>query len=140
MNFRGLLSGLLFSSLCFAADPALTLYNQRFAVVRETMPLVLKKGVNQVQFTGTTAQLEPESVMLRDPSGKVALAILEQNYRADPVSMDALMTLYEGKTIDQIATAEGKDPLDVIMDIVAADHRLKMAAHASANRSNIAAH
>ena len=35
---------------------------------------------------------------------------------------------YEGKTIDQIATAEGKDPLDAIMDIVAADR---------ANTSNI---
>jgi hypothetical protein len=69
---------------CFAADPALTIYNQQFAVVRETIPLDLKQGANTLEFTGTTAQLEPESVMLRDPSGRRALRILEQNYRADP--------------------------------------------------------
>ncbi len=90
----------LFVSLGFAADPALTVYNQQFAVVRETIALDLKQGLNQIQFTGTTAQLEPESVMLRDPSGQRMLRILEQNYRADPVSLEALMKRYEGQTID----------------------------------------
>jgi hypothetical protein len=82
-----------------AADPALTIYNQQFAVVRETIPLDLKQGVNKLEFTGTTAQVEPESVMLRAPSGRV-LQILEQNYRADPVSVEALLRRYEGQTID----------------------------------------
>jgi len=98
-----------------AADPALTVYNQQFAVVRETIPLDLKQGLNQIQFTGTTAQLEPESVMLRDPSGQRLLRILEQNYRADPVSLEALMRRYEGQTIefqvhngDRIETVSGK--------------------------------
>ncbi len=80
----------ILTSACFSADPALTIYNQQFAVVRETIPLELKPGVNQVEFTGTTAQLEAASVMLRDPSGKRVLRILEQNYRADPVSLEAL--------------------------------------------------
>jgi len=100
---------------CFAADPALTIYNQQFAVVRETIPLELKQGLNQLEFTGTTAQLEPQSVMLRDPSGRRALLILEQNYRADPVSLDALLKRYEGQTIDfqvrngdRIETVSGK--------------------------------
>jgi hypothetical protein len=82
---------------CFSAEPALTIYNQQFAVVRETIPLDLKQGVNQLEFTGTTAQVEPESVMLRDPSGKRVLRILEQSYRADPVSLDALLKRYEGQ-------------------------------------------
>lgn len=105
----------LFVSIGFAADPALTVYNQQFAVVRETIPLDLKQGLNQIQFTGTTAQLEPESVMLRDPSGQRLLRILEQNYRADPVSLEALMKRYEGQTIDfeirngdRIETVSGK--------------------------------
>ncbi len=94
------ISVILLSSLATAADPALTVYNQNFAVIRETIPLKLKQGVNQVRFADATAQLEPESVMLRDPSGKFALQILEQNYRADPVSVERLLTLYEGKTVD----------------------------------------
>ncbi len=83
----------------FAADPALTIYNQQFAVVRETIPLDLKAGVNAIQFDGATAQLEPDSVILRDPTGRRVLRVLEQNYRADPISMDALLRRNEGQTI-----------------------------------------
>jgi len=90
------------------ADPALTIYNQNFAVVRDTVPLDLKDGVNDVSFTDTTAHLEPDSVILRDPSGKVKLQVLEQNYRNDPVSQELLLSLFEGKTIDFLVKEEGK--------------------------------
>ena len=83
----------------FSAEPALTIYNQNFAVVRDTVPLDLKTGVNDVRFTDTTTHLEPDSVILRDPAGKVAFQVLEQNYRADPVSQALLLSLFEGKTI-----------------------------------------
>ena len=84
----------------FAADPAITIYNQHFAVVREMVPLDLKAGVNEVRYAGATAHVEPDSVMLRDPAGKHPLQILEQNYRNDPVSESLLLSLFEGKTID----------------------------------------
>ena len=67
-----------------AAQPALTVYNQNFAIVRETVPLQLKPGVNSVEFTGVTSQIEPESVLLRDPAGKLfpgALARLVESDR-----------------------------------------------------------
>ncbi len=83
-----------------AADPALTIYNQDFAVIREIIPLDLLSGPTTVQFMGATAHLEPESVILRDPAGRRQLQILEQSYRADPVSVERLLSLYEGKTID----------------------------------------
>ena len=91
-----------------AADPALTIYNQQFAVVREAVPLDLKVGVNQVAYSNVTAQLEPDSVVLRDPAGKVNLQILEQNYRADPISQARLLSLFEGKTIDFQVVRDGK--------------------------------
>ncbi len=83
-----------------AADPALTIYNQNFGVVRDTVPLNLTAGTNEVRFAETTAHLEPDSVILRDPAGKMQLTILEQNYRNDPVSQPLLLSLFEGKTID----------------------------------------
>ena len=82
------------------AEPALTIYNQNFAVVRDTVPLDLQAGVNTVRYTGATAQVEPDSVILRDPNGRHSLQILEQNYRNDPVSQELLLSLFEGKTID----------------------------------------
>lgn len=83
-----------------AASPILTIYNQDFAVVRDTVTLDLQAGVNDVNFSGMTAKAETDSVILRDPSGKVEWQILEQSYRNDPVSQQLLLSLNEGKTID----------------------------------------
>jgi hypothetical protein len=92
------LTGLMASN-AFAAEPALTIYNQNFAVVRDTVPLDLKSGVTEARYADATAHVEPESVILRDPTGKHTLQILEQNYRNDPISQELLLSLYEGKTI-----------------------------------------
>ena len=91
---------LLAGSLVAEANPALTIYNQNFAVVRDSVPLDLKAGVNTVRYTDATAQVEPDSVILRDPTGDHSLQILEQNYRNDPVSQELLLSLFEGRTID----------------------------------------
>jgi len=83
-----------------AGEPALTIYNQNFAVVRDTVPLDLKEGVNNIRFADMTATAETDSVILRDPTGKVKLQVLEQNYRNDPVSQSLLLSINEGKTIE----------------------------------------
>jgi hypothetical protein len=102
----------LCSSLLLAADdtsqPSLTIYNQNFAVVRQELPLELKSGVNSIRVTDITMHLEPDSVILRDPSGKQPVQVLEQNYRADPVSEPLLLSLFEGKTIDFLMQRENK--------------------------------
>ena len=80
-------------------DPVLTIYNQNFFVARQKLPLDLHSGVNHIAFTGISAHMEPDSVILRDPSGR-PLQILEQSYRNDPISQELLLSFYEGKTID----------------------------------------
>lgn len=79
---------------------SLTVYNQNFALVREPISLDLRVGINNIHFSNVTAHVEPESVVLSDPLGQRTLQVLEQNYRADPISQEALLSLYEGKTID----------------------------------------
>ncbi len=85
-------------------SPALTIYNQQFAVVRQKLPLDLRSGVNHVQVTDITAHLEPDSVILRPLDPGRHIQILEQNYRNDPVSQQLLLSLNEGKTIDFLET------------------------------------
>ena len=89
-------------SLCAqqSSQPSITIYNQDFAVVRQGIPLDLKSGTNQINVNDITMRLEPDSVILRDPAGKHLVNVLEQNYRADPVSQFSLLSLYEGRTID----------------------------------------
>jgi hypothetical protein len=83
--------------------PSLTIYNQKFAVIRQAVPLDLNAGVNHITFSDITAHAEPDSVVLRDLRGG-DLKILEQNYRNDPISEGLLLSLFEGKTIDFVRT------------------------------------
>jgi hypothetical protein len=99
--------GCLAAQAVFASDPALTIYNQNFAVVRDSIHLNLKAGINDISYNEATMHLEPDSVVLRDPTGKHALQILEQNFRADPISQALLLNYYEGKTIEFESRPEG---------------------------------
>ncbi|MEY5019424.1 MAG: hypothetical protein RLZ22_512, partial [Verrucomicrobiota bacterium] len=98
MSLR-LLPPLAAAMLPVHAEPSLTIYNQGFAVVRDSVPLELKAGINEARFSGMTAQAETDSVILRDPAGKAKFQILEQAYRNDPVSSGLMLQLNEGKTI-----------------------------------------
>lgn len=93
---------LLIAAACaaYAADPAITIYNNHFAVVRETFEVELKAGDNNVTFSGATAAVDPDSVILRDAAGKAEFKILEQSYRDDPVTELLLLSMFEGKTIE----------------------------------------
>lgn len=82
-----------------SAQTAITVYNDNFGVVRDAVSLDLKKGLSDVSYSGVTAQLEPESVVLRDPSGNVSLSVVEQSYRGDPVDQQRLLQMFEGQTI-----------------------------------------
>jgi hypothetical protein len=99
----------LSAHIAIHAAPALTIYNQKFAVVRDNIHLDLKSGVNDISYNGATMHLEPDSVVLRDPTGKHNLQILEQNFRADPVTESLLLNFYEGKTIDFEKELSGRD-------------------------------
>ncbi|MHC4510714.1 MAG: DUF4139 domain-containing protein [Planctomycetota bacterium] len=103
----GIVLGVVWANVAVTlAEPSLTIFNQDFAVVRDRVGLSLKKGENEVTVTDITAQAEPQSVILRDPTGKYAIRVLEQNYRADPVSAELLLSLYEGQEIDFITESE----------------------------------
>lgn len=82
-----------------AAETGITIYNQNVAVIREDVPLKLTDGISKVTFDRATAQVRPDSVVLRDPDGKVTFSILEQGYRNDPVSESLLLHHFEGKSI-----------------------------------------
>jgi hypothetical protein len=80
-------------------SPAITIYNDHFGVVRDMVFLQLDPGSNEVSYTGVTTKLEPESVVLRDPTGKVVFFVLEQSYRGDPLDEPRLLELFEGQKI-----------------------------------------
>jgi hypothetical protein len=105
------ISALLIAAIA-SAQPAITVYNSNFGVVRDTVSLDLKQGISDVSYSGVTAQLEPESVILRDPSGEVALSVVEQSYRGDPVDQQRLLQMFEGQTIRFLKVVDGKEVIE----------------------------
>lgn len=95
---------LLLSAATVSAQTGLTVYNENFAVVRDAVPLDLSGGTEEVRYSGVTSQLEPESVVLRDPTGGVDLTVVEQSYRGDPVNQQRLLQMFEGETIRFLKT------------------------------------
>ncbi|MBB5351292.1 hypothetical protein HNR46_001528 [Haloferula luteola] len=95
-------ASLLFTALITAAsaETALTIYNRNLAVVRETLPLHLEAGENAITFDRATAQVQADSVVLRDPAGSHPFSLLEQSYRNDPVSRWLLLQQFEGQSIE----------------------------------------
>jgi hypothetical protein len=60
---------------------SLTIYNGNFAVAHTTIELNLQAGLNSIATTQVTAQLEPDSVVLRDLAAHPAtIQIIEQSY------------------------------------------------------------
>ena len=83
-----------------AVHTGLTIYNQDFALVRRPVELNLKQGTTEVSETNVTAEVEPDSVVLRDVAGKRPIHILEQNYDGSLRVQAQMLAKFEGQTID----------------------------------------
>ncbi len=107
-----------------ASPVALTIYNQDFAVARTTVDLNLKAGANEITTTNVTSQLEPDSVVLRDPTGKTPFKVSEQNYDAGVIDQMSLLQKFEGKTIQfQRGTDSQGKPMTVDGKIIRAGNQ-----------------
>ncbi len=120
---KAILLSLCATASLVAAEPALTIYNSNFAVVRDTVPLELKTGVNEARFADMVSQLEPDSVILRDPAGQAKFQVLEQNYRNDPVTQELLLSLFDGKTIDFFVRQPNKPDLNIQGKIIRSGYK-----------------
>ena len=120
-----------------SADTSLTVYNDNFGVVRDSVTLSLEKGTNSVSYSGVTSYLEPESVVLRDPAGEKQLEILEQSYRGDPIDQNKLLAHFQGQRIefevgrgDEEYLVEGKivrapEPQNQLQALIKVDGKLQ---------------
>ena len=115
------------------AETSLTIYNDDFAIVRDTLNLDLKAGVNEVRFSDVALYPEPSSVILRDPSGKTELQIQEQAFRGGNVTQETMLGRCEGQTIDFLHYEDGK--LQIIQGKVIRSGRVKPGNNSSGSDS-----
>ena len=103
---------------------SLTIYTGDFAVIRDTVKLDLKTGVNDVRYGDVALFAEPSSVILRDPAGKIDLQIHEQAFRGSNVTQETMLAWFEGQTIEFFRSEQGKS--QIILGKIIRSGRLKV--------------
>lgn len=87
----------------------LTIYNNNFAVVRESRQIEFDQGINTVKFTDVASAIDPTSVNFKCLSAPGTISILEQNYEYDLINTDSLLNRYIDKVISVSLKGSGAD-------------------------------
>lgn len=83
---------------------AVTIYNGDLALVKDTRKVQLNAGVNALALRDVSAQIRPETALLRSLNAPGSLNLLEQNFDFDLLTPAKLLEKYVGKTVGLIKT------------------------------------
>lgn len=83
---------------------ALTIYNGDLALVKDTRHVKLKAGLNALALRDVSAQIRPETALLRSINAPGSLTLLEQNFDFDLLTPEKLLEKYVGKTVSLVKT------------------------------------
>lgn len=93
---------------------AVTIYNENLALIKDQRKVTLNQGLNHLAYRGVSAQIRPETAMLRSLSVNTGFQVIEQNFDFDLLTPDKLLDHYVGHQI-KIATlnpATGKETIE----------------------------
>lgn len=83
---------------------AVTIYNNDLALVKDQRKIKLKPGLNILALRDVSAQIRPETALLRSLTSSGALATLEQNFDFDLLTPQKLLEKFVGKSVEVIRT------------------------------------
>jgi hypothetical protein len=83
---------------------AVTIYNGDLALVKDTRKVDLKTGLNALALRDVSAQIRPETALLRSITAPGSLTLLEQNFDFDLLSPEKMLEKYVGKTVSIVKT------------------------------------
>jgi len=94
---------------------AVTIYDQNLALIKDRRELSLQEGEQKLAFRGVSAQMRPETALLRHTEQTNALQILEQNFDFDLLTPQKLLEKHLGRTV-RIATVNPATGREKITD------------------------
>ncbi|MDT7850022.1 DUF4139 domain-containing protein [Methylophilus sp. VKM B-3414] len=83
---------------------AVTIYNEDLALVKDSRKLKLSNGLSAVSFRDVSAQIKPETALLRSLLPNTSLQVLEQNFDFDLLTPHKLLEKYVGQQVTVIRT------------------------------------
>lgn len=97
-------AGEIRSTLNDQQSVAVTIYNNNLALVKDQRKVRLKPGRNVLALRDVSAQIRPETALLRSISQPGSLSVLEQNFDFDLLTPETLLDKYVGKEVTVIRT------------------------------------
>ncbi|MBV6459872.1 MAG: hypothetical protein HONBIEJF_03027 [Fimbriimonadaceae bacterium] len=82
-----------------ATSTALTVYNEGYALVRETRNVNLRQGRQQIAIEDVAQMIDASSVSIASVSDPGSFSVWEQNYQYDLISPQAILAKAVGKEI-----------------------------------------
>ena len=83
---------------------AVTIYNGDLALVKDTRKVKLKTGLNTLALRDVSAQIRPETALLRSINAPRSITLLEQNFEFDLLTPEKLLEKYIGKIVSLVKT------------------------------------
>jgi len=81
---------------------SITIYNENLALVRDLRLVSLEKGFNKLAWQEISAQIRPETAMLRAPDNTSGIRVMEQSFDFDLLTPEKLLEKYIGQRINVI--------------------------------------
>ncbi|HSI37860.1 MAG TPA: DUF4139 domain-containing protein [Methylotenera sp.] len=92
------------STLSDQQNVAVTIYNNNLALVKDQRKVKLGSGMQKLAIRDVSAQMRPETALLRSLSHPGSFSTLEQNFDFDLLTPEKLLEKYVGKTVTIIKT------------------------------------
>jgi hypothetical protein len=83
---------------------AVTIYNEDLALVKDSRKVALGNGLSALSFRDVSAQIKPETALLRSLLPNTSLQVLEQNFDFDLLTPQKLLEKYVGQQVSVIHT------------------------------------
>lgn len=83
---------------------AVTIYNNNLALIKDQRKITLQEGFNNLAFRGVSANIRPETALLRSLNPDIKIRVLEQNFDFDLLTPQKLLEKYVGKQIKLVTT------------------------------------
>lgn len=84
-------------------DIAVTIYNENLALVKDSRKVRLDRELNQLAWREVSAQMRPETALLRNLSRPAGLKLIEQNFDFDLLTPQKLLEKYIGREVTVIS-------------------------------------
>lgn len=92
------------STLQDQQEVAVTIYNGNLALVKDQRKIKLKSGLNSLALRDVSAQIRPETALLRSLTSAGSFSVLEQNFDFDLLTPQKLLEKYVGKSVGIVKT------------------------------------